>query len=404
MSFEIRPITRGEFPAFVEADSIAFGYTPDEQSMARTLEYMQLDRTLAAFDGDELVATTCIFSFDMSVPGGRSLPTAGVSWVSVKPTHTRKGIMTSMMQRQLSDVRDCGEPMAALLASESLIYGRFGYGLAAQNAQLSIERRYGRITYEVPPPGKTRLVDRKEALAKWPACYERARLLRPGLNSRSAAWWEHRVLPDTHPEGGKRRTLAQYEEDGTVRGFVRFEWAMNWGAGAEVRMNVGDLVAETRAAYVALWKLVFSTDLVTHIRAPWRPADEPLYHMLADPRRLRRELVDSLWLRIVDVPAALEGRAYAREGRITLRVHDDFCDWVDGTYTLEVGPEGARCTESTRAPDVELHVRDLGAAFLGGTRLSTLAEAGRIDGDDRSIALADQLFAWHVQPYAGEMF
>ena len=122
--------------------------------------------------------------------------------------------------------------------------------------------------------------------------------------------------------------FAQYEEDGEVRGFANYDWAMNWGAGpgGEVELNVRDLVAETREAYGALWKLIFATDLVTHVRASNRSTDEPLYHMLADPRRLQQTRLDSLWVRLVDVPKALAGRRYSREGALTVAVHDDFCE------------------------------------------------------------------------------
>jgi predicted acetyltransferase len=404
MSYDIRPITRDEFTAFEEVDSIAFGYTPDERESERTREYMEFDRTLAVFDGTDIVGTTCIFSFDMSLPGG-SLPTAGVSWVSVRPTHTRRGILTMMMRRQLNDVLERGEAIAALWASESLIYGRFGYGLAAQNAALSIERDHAALAFDHPAPGTIRLVERDEALTNWPECHERARLQRPGVITRSPKWWQFRKIPDKRPDGGRKRFLAQYEEDGEVRGFARYEWAMNWGDdGKPVVLRVQDLVAETPGAYTALWKLVLGTDLVTVVEASNRPIDEPLYHMLADPRRLKQRLHDSLWIRLVDVPKALEGRRYTREGTITMAIHDDFCEWVGGKYTLETGAEGGRCTRTTGPADITLHARDLGAVYLGGTRLATLAAAGRVNGSPEAIALADAMFAWEPLPCCPEIF
>ncbi len=403
MSFVIRPIAPEEFDAFVETDSVAFGYTPDAEATERTRQYLEFDRTLAAFDRDEMVATTCIFSFDMTVPGG-ALPAAGVSWVSVLPTHTRRGILTALMRRQINDVFERGEPIAALWASESLIYGRFGYGLAAQNARLTIDRRHTALMHDIPSSGKVRLVDREEALERWPACHERARHQQPGWHSRSIPWWQYRVLPDRAPERSRRRILAQYEEHGQVLGYARYEWGMNWVPDQPVPLDVQELVAETPAAYAALWKLIFSTDLVTEVRASHRSPDEPLYHMLADPRRLRRSFTDSLWLRIVDVPRTLEGRQYSAEGCVTLAVHDDFYEWAGYKYTLTSGPDGAACQRTMGPADVSLHARDLAAVYLGGTRLATLAAAGRVEGDPRAIALADRMFAWHPQPFSPEVF
>lgn len=405
MDIAIRPIREEEFDAFVDADSVGFGYTPDPLETRRTLEFMEFDRTLAVFADDDLVGTTCIFSFEMAVPGG-SLPAAGVSWVSVKPTHTRRGILRAMMARQLSDVRDRGEAFATLWASESLIYGRFGYGLAAQDAALRLERRHGNLEFAPQAEGTTKLVQRDEALARWPELYERVRVARPGWLSRHPAWWEHRLLPDKRPDGGQRLMLAQYEQGGTVRGFARYRWKMDWDASsrAEVPVQVDEVVAETLEAYAALWQLVLKTDLATHVHARRSSPDEPLYYMLADPRRLERRLYDSLWIRIVDVERALEGRAYARDGAVTFAVDDEFCDWTEGVYRLDATGGQPRCTRTSDTPHLRLDIRDLGAVYLGGTRLATLAQAGRVTGDPKAIALADQMFAWQPLPYCPEMF
>src|SRR6185503_18593563 len=96
-------------------------------------------RALAAYDGDEPVALTGAYRFDLSIPGGE-LPCAGVTWVGVIPTHRRRGILRDLMRRELEDVHSWGEPIAALWASEAAIYGRFGYGHAAPNGQAKSDR------------------------------------------------------------------------------------------------------------------------------------------------------------------------------------------------------------------------------------------------------------------------
>lgn len=405
MALTIRPITDEEFPDFVEADSHGFGYTVDPEDFPRLRKHLELDRTLAVFDGDEIVGTTAVFSFEMSVPGG-AIPTAGVTWVAVKPTHRRRGVLTMMMRRQLQDVTERGESIAALFASESIIYGRFGYGLASQSSQITIERKRADILHDVPSPGRVRIVTPEEALERWPACYDRARLQRPGMISRSPAFWDTRHINGRPVTGSKKRVLAQYEEDGQVLGFARYVWseedAENWLPTGTLELK--DLIAETPAAYNALWKLIFGTDLATTIKAPLRPVDEPLYHALADPRRLQRISVDSLWVRMVDVRRALELRSYKVGGGITLSVNDDFLPGQASKYRLETTPEGASCERTTGPADIELHARDLGAAYLGSTRLGSLAQAGRVKGDAGAIELADAMFAWPVPAWCPEVF
>lgn len=405
MTLTIRPITEDEFPAFVEADSHGFGYTVDPEELPRLRKHLELDRTLAVFDGDEVVATTAVFSFDMSIPGG-TMPTGGVTWVAVKPTHRRRGVLTMMMRRQLQDISERGEAIAALFASESIIYGRFGYGLASQSSSLTIERTYGNFLHDVASPGSVRIVTPEEALTKWPACYDRARLQRPGMINRSPAFWDTRHINGEPVKGDKKRVLAQYEEDGEVRGFARYVWGENDGEDwlPDGTLEVKDLIAETPAAYNALWKLIFGTDLAKTVKAPLRPVDEPLYYALADPRRLQRRTIDSLWVRMVDVRKALEARSYKVAGGLTLAVNDDFRPDQSSKYRLDVAPEGAASERTTGQADIELHARDLGAVYLGSTRLLSLAQAGRVKGSPAAIEMADAMFAWPAQAWCAEVF
>ncbi len=405
MTLTIRPITEDEFPAFVEADSHGFGYTVDPDELPRLRKHLELDRTLAVFDGEEIVGTTAVFSFDMTIPGG-TIPTGGVTWVAVKPTHRRRGVLTMMMRRQLQDIAERGEPIAALFASESIIYGRFGYGLASQSSMATIERTYGNFLHDVPSPGRVSIVTPEEALAKWPACYERARSRRPGMINRSEAFWDTRHINGRPVKGSKKRVLAQYVEDGEVRGFTRYEWSELDGEDwlPDGTLEVKDLIAETPAAYNALWKLIFGTDLAKTIKAPMRPIDDPLYYALADPRRLQRRSIDSLWVRMVDVRKALEARSYKVGGGVTLSVNDDFLPDQSSKYRLDVTPEGSACERTTGQADIELHSRDLGAVYLGSTRLLALAQAGRVKGNQDAIEMADAMFAWPVQAWCAEVF
>lgn len=404
MTSELRPISQDEYYAFGQAAAAAFGNQFNPEHLERERPFQEFDRTLAAFDGEEIVGTAGVFSFQMTVPGG-ALPTAGVTWVSVKPTHRRRGVLTSMMRRQLSDVRERGEAIAALWASESVIYGRFGYGLAAECAELRIERDHTAFAREQQMPGRCRLVSREEALSAWPAVYERVLPTQPGMYSRSEAWWAHKTLRETESSGPGARFLVQYEEDGQPLGYARYRVRRDGRDGNPYgTLYVSELIAATDTAYAALWRYLFGVDLIGVIEARLRHVDEPLVWLLADPRRLFRRVQDTLWVRLVDVAPALEGRRYASEGRVVFEVRDTFCPWNEGRYELEGGPAGARCQRSNETADLVLTAADLGAAYLGGASLRTLARAGRVEGDARALERADAMFAWHPRPWCPEVF
>ncbi len=409
MDYPIRPITADEAPGFFHSNAISFGHDPrPPEGLASTLHYADLARSISVWDEQQVVGTAGTWTFDMSTPGG-SVPCGGLTWVSVLPSHRRKGILTAMMRYQLDQVRDRGEPIAALWASEAIIYGRFGYGLAAEGVeQLTIDRTRTEMRRAPSSSGRTRYVERAEALAKWPAVWDAVRHERPGMHNRTPGWWEHRVLRDPPwppPPGFSSLFNVQYEEDGKVLGFLRYRVKEDYTNGsADSTLGVNSLFAVTDAAYSALWQHVFGVDLIGTIRADWRPVDEPLYHMLADPRRLLHRPQDTLWVRIVDVPRALEARKYATEGELVIEVSDSFLAGSAGRFLLKGGPEGANCAATTRTADLSLTVNELGALYLGGTSAWPLARAGRIEGSTAAVAKGDAMFAWNPKPWAPEVW
>src|SRR4051794_17913737 len=158
MQYDLRPVTEDEFPAFARSVEAAFGSQPTDDDLPDFRSLTELDRTLAAFEGDRIIGNAGAFSLEVTVPGGASLPMAGVTVVGVRSTHRRKGVLTAMMRAQLEDVRERGEPMAGLYASESVIYGRFGYGIASSQVQVVIET--DRAEYRAPlPDGRLDIVD-----------------------------------------------------------------------------------------------------------------------------------------------------------------------------------------------------------------------------------------------------
>ena len=402
MALEIRPVTREELDAFIKAHRRVFGDLITEDSIRLEASLIDLEqmRTLAVFDGARIVGTTANHSFEITVPGGL-LPLAGVADVTVQPTHRRKGVLTQMMSRQLRDSYEKGEPLAALWPSETLIYGRFGYGMASFQEEWTIERHHTAFAYAPELHGRVVFVEPDEASKLFPDVYQRACSERPGMVRRNATWWGYRLMDlEQFRQGGSAYYHAIYERDGRPDGYVLYRMDSNNNA-----LRIVELVAATDEAYAALWQFCFGIDLMQTTRAQGQPTDAPLLWMLADPRRLRRSLSDAMWLRLVDVRAALSGRRYAQEGSIVFDIKDSFCPWNEGRVSLVGGPDAAECAPTKADADLALSVADLAAVYLGAVRFSTLLQTGRVrEQTPGAILRADSMFATRLQPWCVQQF
>ena len=407
MTFTIRPITEEERPEFRRLMGLVFGFDPPAEGLEPFKAILEIDRTVSAFDGDRMIGTAGAFSLEMTVPGG-VVSAAGTTMVSVLATHRRRGVLRRMMRAHLDEARDHGDVLAGLWASESSIYGRFGFGPAVTMFDTTIDRGHAAMPGPPKGPGRVRLVEDAEARALFPVVYEATRLLRPGMFARSEVWWNERVFrdPESRRGGATAYRFAIYEENGAPRGYVKYrakeDWTDDGLPNGEVRII--DFQAIDLAAADGLWRFITSIDLIRTISYWNLPADAPLQWLLADPRRLMRRISDSLWVCPIDIPAALAARAYSANGRITIGVTDQFNEWNNGTYLLETDADGTNCTRSSSVPQVRLSAADLGAIYLGGVRPLTLAAAGRIEGSIEDIRRLDAMFAWHPAPWCQEVF
>lgn len=407
METTIRAIAPEEIPAMRENMGYGFGFDPMADEEEHFAALLELERTCCAFEGPTLVGTCGAYSLDLVVPGG-ALATGGTTLVTVRGTHRRRGLLRGMMRAHLEDVQARGEPLAALWASESSIYGRFGYGVAAWSSEVQIDRVRGAFACPPAASGRTRLVRGAEALKLLPQVYDAVYRERPGHFARSAAWWEHRRTYDPEWErgGASAYRYALYEEGGVPRGYLQYR--IKHGApGADApatALRVVELQAGDPTALAALWRYALDVDLVDRIEAWNRPLDDVLPWLLDDPRRLRQLKRDALYVRPVDVAAALEGRVYSAEGRVVLGLRDPFLPQNEGAYALEAGSDGARCRRTSEEPELELDVADLGALYLGGNRFLTLARAGRVAGEPAALRRADAMFRWDPLPWCPEVF
>jgi len=412
----LRPLDPAEFAECHRFGAAVFLADPDEDDRERELSVFEFDRSLAAFDGPTLVGSANAYTRQLTVPGGPT-PVAAVSWVSVAPTHRRRGLLTAMMRRQLTEwYEEQREPVAVLWASEPTIYGRFGYGRASDAVTLAVDTRSVRLR---PPAGEAgapgalgggalALATPAAARATLADVYERQRTATVGWLDRPGAWWDVRLFdPERRREGASTlRAVLHTGAAGSPDGYALYATKSGWAAGGPAgEVHVREVVAGDPAAYAALWRFLLELDLVRTVRYRLGGADEPLVHLVDNVRGLHPQVGDGLWVRLVDVPRALAARRYAVDVDVVLDVTDAFCPWNAGRYRLTGGPAGADCRPATGPADLAVDAATLAAAYLGGPTLAALAAAGRV-GELRpgALAAASPAFAGLRQPHCPEIF
>ena len=397
MSIVVRTISDNELDSWVRASVLGFGGHASDELLRVARSGTEMDRTFGAFDGGEIVGTTTTRTSAITTPGG-TVKLGFVDDVAVLPTHRRRGILTLMMRAQLDQMRERGEPLSALTASESLIYERFGYGIATWAHQWKVDRRHTAFKISPNGGGALRFVSPETARKEWPKLHAKVRENRVGMVHYDMAYWRAALWDAEHQRDGATAFFhVAYMRGDRVSGLCTYRRR-------ERAIIVFFLLGEDAEVEAELWKYCFGIDLVLEIRAFNQPTDGPLVWRLNDPRRLQMSLQDHIWLRLVDVRSALSARNYAEPGNLALRVRDEFCPWNNGVYTLEGSRTGAECTRSEKEPQIELSVADLAAAYLGGASFSTLARAGRVEERaPGALAKADLMFRTERQPWSLEL-
>jgi predicted acetyltransferase len=404
MSFDVRTVKDlDEFSSAVFAIGQYFGMTPTEERMQTFLDQITAERMHGAWENGSIVGGAGAFAFNLSVPGG-DLATAGVSVVGVYPTHRRRGVLRSLMRAQLDQAHEQGEPLAALWASEETIYGRFGYGMASFCGEVNLAHEYTSFAQPFEPEGTMRFLEPEKAREVLPPVHDRVRQLWPGMFSRNDLWWEHRVIkdPEDRREGAGPKRCVAYERDGSIEAYAVYRHKPGWEEGSTTaELRVVEALAATPTAERDLWGYLLSIDWKASVRAFLLPPDHALFLLLATPRRLRYRMGDGLWVRLVDVGAALSGRKYNGDGAVVFDVHDDFCPWNEGRWKLE-GGEASRTDDEA---DIALSAQALGSAYLGGVSFSALGRTGRADElKDGALMRTDGLFRWDRHPWCPEIF
>lgn len=382
----IRQIPVEDWPALLAMDALAFGGSPHDEMAEVEKELFPWERSLGSYDGDQLVAAAAAFRLRMVVPGGLLRPMAGVTWVSVLPSHRRRGLTRAHMTKQLRDLYEAGdEAVAALWASEPGIYGRYGYGLAGWSLGVQVPRPTRLVGAPSDPSLRLRLVPAADAAETIAPLYEEvvgAPSARPGMLTRESKLWWRRALADRERDlsNASVLTCAVVERGSTVRGYAVYRMRSRWDTfRASGTIEVREIHAAEPAALATLYEFLLDVDL-TADTAIWNlPLDDPLLYWLADRRAAEPKLRDTLYVRLLDVGRALGERTYGTDVDLVFDVRDEVCPGNAGRWRLQGGRDGASCTRSDGAADLALDVRVLGAAYLGSPAFGPASLAGQLE-------------------------
>ncbi|WP_046779747.1 GNAT family N-acetyltransferase [Streptomyces yangpuensis] len=408
---DIREVPEADIDRALELAYLVFHDRPEKEARERHHALLARCDRIGAYDGDTLVGFMAAHDFRLSVPG-TDLPCPGLTFVCVAPTHRRRGVLTALMARMMRRAADSGRPIAALWASEAAIYGRFGYGAATTGATVEIDSTRPLALRIDPDRRPLRLVDPEDAVDVIGPFHEAARAGRPGRPSRSPERWREEWLTEQDEEDEELsppRIIVLGDPGEPVAGYVIYRTKPeDDGAAARTPglVRVAELEADTPAVAAALWEYVAALDLTGKVSAWGRPADDPLLHFAADRDQVRvTAQFPALWLRLVDVRAALTARSWAAPVELVLEVHDARLPDNAGRFRLKAGPHGATYDHADGAADLALDVRELAACYLGGTRVADLVAAGLVQEHTPGAADAlDAALHTPVLPHTGDEF
>lgn len=393
--WQVRGWRDGDEARLRRLNSLAFGFSTTEDGWAAETALLEHDRTVfvtdpadaaRAGDPDATVASAGAYTYELSVPGARTVAAAGVSWVAVSPTHRRRGLLRALMDHQLGDIAARGEPLAILWCTEATIYGRFGYGPATSHSRIAVDKHRAAIApalLAAAEPLQAELRDPLDCLAEVESVYEAVRASRPGMPRRNATWQRAAFDDSEHARAGGSALRAVLFRDGAgaVRAAARFRTS-RWpddGPGHARHTQVDDLYAVDPGAAAVAWSWIGQLDLVGGYRAGTRPVDDPLPLQLVDLRGAEVDTRDGAWVRLVDVAAAIAARGYAGAADVVVEVADATLPANAGRWRLRLGPAGGSATPTTAAADLSMDVRILAGAYLGSRgKLARAAQAGLI--------------------------
>lgn len=402
---------------FLEVNRLAFAFDSTAETDAIVPLTLPWDRT-AGVEADDgtLAAVHGSFEFTLPVPGA-AVPCAGLTWVGVRPDQRRRGLLRTMIDEHFARSLGRGEPVSALFAAEHAIYGRFGYGSAADDLRVKVSR--GAALRDVP--GSSDLTVRFTTLDAFAhrdlvdGVHRAAGAGRPGWITRDTEVLQRRALvdPPAWREGSEPLRLATvHDATGEPRGYAVLRRKAVWTEGGpRYEVRVQEAAAVDAAATHRLWTFLLDLDLTATVQGPMLPVDDALLQQLVDPRAIVPTMVDNLWVRVLDLPTALAARRYAAPVDVVLDVRDALLPENAGRWRLTTattptdGAWEARVERTDDAADVALDVRELGALYLGGRSLAAQVRAGLVTAvRAEAVQGAASAFGWPVAPVCSWVF
>jgi predicted acetyltransferase len=405
----VHPVPRDQVVDWTSAMMTTFLADPAESrvwAQWRSEHGWSPERSWGARDRGRWIATLRTLETTLTVPGGSLISADALTNVTVAATHRRRGLLRSLLASSLDAASDRGDAVSVLFAAEYPIYSRFGYAPSTLGAYYTVYPRRRDARLRMPVPSSVRQVDAGELRAIAPGVFDTARRLRAGNIDRAGQRWDVLLATNGFPEPLKPTPVlivhdGPHGPDGFLSWVVQSDWEDDRSTGAEIKVT--DLWAATDEAYAGLWQYLLSLDVVEKIHIRTRPVDEVLRWLLVDGRALELNYAgDHLWLRLIDVPAALSARTYASGDRLVLEViDDDLGGYAAGTYVLD----GGACARTTAPADLRVHQRALAATYLGGFSLTQQVAAGGVQElTPGALARADAMFATALAPWAGTDF
>lgn len=406
--FTIRPVTDAEYPAFAKA--IVEGFADDLPS-DEFVDYLKAnlppERTLAAFDGEDIVGTFGGYDLNLTVPGGASLGMEGTTIVTVYPTHRRMGLLRDMMRAHLDNAVAAGYPLAGLWASESGIYQRFGYGIATHCYSVKMDGNKIRFRDDIEID-RVRRVDIEDAIPELSPVFDAVSAITPGMWSRSQSLWEEILFDGDWTKRGRTKFRIVVHDgpdgpDGYAVYRLKSGDSDDWHDAGTVAIT--EVIAATPRAEASLWAFLTNVDMCPNVSWPFFPVEDSLGEMLVESRRIQRTFKhEALYVRILDVEAALTARTYEYDGDIVLGIVDPFRPDASGRYRLTTRDGSSTCVRTDDNPDVSMDIEVLGALYLGGQSAYAYADANRISGNDNKIDTLHRILHTARAPYCGRVF
>ncbi|MEU7142753.1 GNAT family N-acetyltransferase [Nocardia sp. NPDC046473] len=393
----IRSATAADDAAITRLADTAFGMRSPSATLAPEARVFAIENAVVAVDGGRVVGATKATRMTLTVPGERAVEACGIAAVCVAPTHRRRGILRAMYTEQHRRTEADGVALTIFTVSQGTIYGRFGYGPTVRENAVSIDRRFAEFRPSAPDPGGVELVTLAEVTDQVQAIYDRWRRIVPGAQVRPEASWAMLFADPVAVRGGGTDLFALLHPDGYA--LYRYRRAEN--------VNIAEVVelrAVTPDAHVALWRALVGLELVQRVDAALSDND-PLPYLLTDVRLVRTNArYDALWLRLMDIPAALTARTYQRDLDVVLAVADPFRD-AGGTFALTIRDGIAECTPTTRSADIELGIDVLASMYLGAYPARVFTAANRLQAKDSAKARAiDEAFGTERDAVLGWFF